>query len=82
MKRLYRTLLLLVMAFVMLGTTVFATPASDKEKAENQIKELKIKNHDLFLKVVQEPIVQPKEEPTKEPVASLSELTNKLLGGI
>ena len=60
------------------------TNASDKtiEDLNNQIKELKIKNHDLFLKVVQEPIVQPKEEPTKEPGASLSELTNKLLGGI
>ena len=60
------------------------TNTSDEtiEKLNNQIKELKIKNHDLFLKVVQEPIVQSKEEPTKEHVASLSELTNKLLGGI
>ena len=60
------------------------TNTSDKtiEDLNNQIKELKIKNHDLFLKVVQEPIVQPKEETTKEHVASLSELTNKLLGGI
>ena len=40
MKRLYRTLLLLVMAFVMLGTTVFATPASDKAKAEKEVKEV------------------------------------------
>ena len=60
------------------------TNTSDKtiEDLNNQIKELKIKNHDLFLKVVQEPIVQLKEEQIKEPVASLSELTNKLLGGI
>ena len=60
------------------------TNTSDEtiEKLNNQIKELKIKNHDLFLKVVQEPIVQSKEEPTKESVVSLSELTNKLLGGI
>ena len=60
------------------------TNTSDKtiEDLNNQIKELKVKNHDLFLKVVQEPIVQQKEEPTKEHVASLSELTNKLLGGI
>ena len=60
------------------------TNTSDEtiENLNNQIKELKIKNHDLFLKVVQEPIVHSKEEPTKEPVASLSELTNKLLGGI
>ena len=60
------------------------TNTSDEtiENLNNQIKELKIKNHDLFLKVVQEPIVQSKEEPTKEPVQSLSDLTNKLLGGI
>ena len=42
---------------------------------------LKIKNHDLFLKVVQEPITQPKEEQIKEPVQSLSDLTNKLIWG-
>ena len=60
------------------------TNTSDEtiEKLNKQINDLKIKNHDLFLKVVQEPIVQPKEEQIKEPVASLSELTNKLLGGI
>lgn len=52
------------------------------EKLNQQINDLKVKNHDLFLKVVQEPIIQPKEEQIKEPVASLSELTNKLLGGI
>ena len=60
------------------------TTTSDEtiEKLNKQINDLKIKNHDLFLKVVQEPIVQQKEEPTKEHVVSLSELTNKLLGGI
>ena len=52
------------------------------EKLNKQINDLKVKNHDLFLKVVQEPIVQSKEETRKEHVASLSELTNKLLGGI
>ena len=59
------------------------TSTSDKtiEDLNNQIKELKIKNHDLFLKVVQEPIIQQKEEQTKEPVQSLSDLTNKLIWG-
>ena len=52
------------------------------EKLNKQINDLKVKNHDLFLKVVQEPIIQPKEEQIKEPVQSLSDLTNKLLGGI
>ena len=58
------------------------TSTSDKtiEDLNNQIKELKIKNHDLFLKVVQEPIIQPKEQ-IKEPVQSLSDLTNKLIWG-
>ena len=60
------------------------TNTSDEtiEKLNKQINDLKVKNHDLFLKVVQEPIVQPKEEQIKEPVQSLSDLTNKLLGGI
>ena len=60
------------------------TNTSDEtiEKLNQQINDLKVKNHDLFLKVVQEPIVQPKEEQIKEPVQSLSDLTNKLLGGI
>ena len=51
------------------------------EKLNQQINDLKVKNHDLFLKVVQEPIVHPKEEQTKEPVQSLSDLTNKLIWG-
>ena len=60
------------------------TNTSDEtiEKLNQQINDLKVKNHDLFLKVVQEPIIQPKEEQIKEPVQSLSDLTNKLLGGI
>ena len=53
MKRLYRTLLLLVMAFVMLGTTVFATPASDKEKAEKELKQAKSKMTSLMKKINQ-----------------------------
>ena len=59
------------------------TTTSDEtiEKLNQQINDLKVKNHDLFLKVVQEPIIQPKEEQIKEPVQSLSDLTNKLLGG-
>ena len=59
------------------------TNTSDEtiEKLNKQINDLKIKNHDLFLKVVQEPIVQPKEEQIKEPVQSLSDLTNKLIWG-
>lgn len=51
MKRLYRTLLLLVMAFVMLGTTVFATPASDKAKAEKELKQAKSKMTSLMKKI-------------------------------
>ena len=51
------------------------------EKLNKQINDLKVKNHDLFLKVVQEPISQPKEEQIKEPVQSLSDLTNKLIWG-
>ena len=59
------------------------TSTSDEtiEKLNQQINDLKIKNHDLFLKVVQEPIVQLKEEQIKEPVQSLCDLTNKLIWG-
>ena len=59
------------------------TNTSDEtiEKLNQQINDLKVKNHDLFLKVVQEPIIQPKEEQIKEPVQSLSDLTNKLIWG-
>ena len=51
---------------------------------EKQVTDLKVKNHDLFLKVVQEPITQiPNNDNTQqnENVQSLSDLTNKLLGG-
>ena len=51
------------------------------EKLNKQINDLKVKNHDLFLKVVQEPIIQQKEEQITEPVQSLSDLTNKLIWG-
>lgn len=55
MKKLYRTLLLLVLAFVMLGTTVFATPVSelkeDKKKAEKELKEVKSKMTSLMKKI-------------------------------
>ena len=59
------------------------TTTSDEtiEKLNQQINDLKVKNHDLFLKVVQEPIVQPKEQQIKESVQSLSDLTNKLIWG-
>ena len=59
------------------------TTTSDKtiEDLNKQINDLKIKNHDLFLKVVQEPIVDSKEEQIKEPVQSLCDLTNKLIWG-
>ena len=51
------------------------TNTSDEtiEKLNKQINDLKIKNHDLFLKVVQEPIVQSKAEQIKQPVQSLSD---------
>ena len=59
------------------------TTTSDEtiEKLNKQINDLKVKNHDLFLKVVQEPIIQQKEKQIQEPVQSLSDLTNKLIWG-
>ena len=52
---------------------------------EKQVTDLKVKNHDLFLKVVQEPItqIQNNNDNTQqnENVQSLADLTNKLLGG-
>ena len=52
---------------------------------EKQVTDLKVKNHDLFLKVVQEPITQPQNNndntQQNENVQSLPDLTNKLLGG-
>ena len=46
----------------------------------NQITDLKVKNHDLFLKVVQSPI-EVKHEETKTDVQSLCDLTNILIKG-
>lgn len=51
---------------------------------EKQVTDLKVKNHDLFLKVVQEPITQIQNNDNtqqNENVQSLADLTNKLLGG-
>ena len=61
--------------------TKINTDKSLIDDLNKQVTDLKVKNHDLFLKVVQEPIVQPKEEQIKEPVQSLSDLTNKLIWG-
>ena len=46
----------------------------------NQITDLKVKNHDLFLKVVQSPI-EVKHEEIKNDVQSLCDLTNILIKG-
>ena len=46
----------------------------------NQITDLKVKNHDLFLKVVQSPI-EVKYEKDKNDVQSLCDLTNILIKG-
>ena len=46
----------------------------------NQITDLKVKNHDLFLKVVQSPI-EVKHEEVKNDVQSLCDLTNILIKG-
>ncbi len=60
---------------------------SDQETIKNlekQVTDLKVKNHDLFLKVVQEPISQTQNNDNtqqNENVQSLADLTNKLLGG-
>ena len=51
---------------------------------EKQVTDLKVKNHDLFLKVVQEPITQTQNNDNthqNDNVQSLADLTNKLLGG-
>ena len=56
---------------------------TDTEKIKNleeQVKELKIKNHDLFLKVVQEPISNNNDNKDNNVVVeSLSDITNKLI---
>ena len=46
----------------------------------NQITDLKVKNHDLFLKVVQSPF-EVKHEEIKNDVQSLCDLTNILIKG-
>ena len=52
------------------------------EELNKQITDLKVKNHDLFLKVVQEPIQQQTQQTQQiqqEPVMSVADLTYKLL---
>ena len=51
MKKLYRTILVTLLACVMVGTTVFATPASDKAKAEKELKQAKNKMTTLMKKI-------------------------------
>lgn len=63
--------------------TKINTDKSLIDDLNKQVTDLKVKNHDLFLKVVQEPI--PNNEQFKEKtgvnVQSLSDLTNILIGG-
>ena len=47
----------------------------------NQITDLKVKNHDLFLKVVQSPIEIKHDDEVKNDVQSLCDLTNILIKG-
>ena len=59
---------------------------TDKSLIDNlnkQVTDLKVKNHDLFLKVVQEPIInnEQSKENTGVNVQSLTDLTNILIGG-
>ena len=49
------------------------------EELNKQITDLKVKNHDLFLKVVQEPIQQQTQHIQQETVMSVADLTYKLL---
>ena len=52
------------------------------EELNKQITDLKVKNHDLFLKVVQEPIQQQTQQTQQiqqEHVMSVADLTYKLL---
>lgn len=56
MKKLYKTLLITVLACVMVGTTVFATPTvneikEDKDKAEKELEEVKSKMTSLMRKI-------------------------------
>ena len=64
--------------------TKINTDKSLIDDLNKQVTDLKVKNHDLFLKVVQEPIVANNEqskENTGVNVQSLSDLTNILIGG-
>ena len=63
--------------------TKINTDKSLIDDLNKQVTDLKVKNHDLFLKVVQEPIInnEQSKENTGVNVQSLSDLTNILIGG-
>ena len=63
--------------------TKINTDKSLIDDLNKQVTDLKVKNHDLFLKVVQEPITnnEQSKENTGVNVQSLSDLTNILIGG-
>ena len=63
--------------------TKINTDKSLIDDLNKQVTDLKVKNHDLFLKVVQEPITNNEQfkENTQGNVQSLTDLTNILLGG-
>lgn len=63
--------------------TKINTDKSLIDDLNKQVTDLKVKNHDLFLKVVQEPITnnEQSKENTGVNVQSLTDLTNILIGG-
>ncbi|MBQ8998008.1 MAG: hypothetical protein IJ086_04855 [Clostridium sp.] len=63
--------------------TKINTDKSLIDDLNKQVTDLKVKNHDLFLKVVQEPIQNNEQfkEKAGVNVQSLSDLTNILIGG-
>ena len=63
--------------------TKINTDKSLIDDLNKQVTDLKVKNHDLFLKVVQEPIINNEQlkDKTGVNVQSLSDLTNILIGG-
>ena len=63
--------------------TKINTDKSLIDDLNKQVTDLKVKNHDLFLKVVQEPIAnnEQSKDNTGVNVQSLSDLTNILIGG-
>ena len=63
--------------------TKINTDKSLIDDLNKQVTDLKVKNHDLFLKVVQEPIInnEQSKENTGVNVQSLTDLTNILIGG-